>query len=286
LLIFLLIPLVYASSIIREDCNSDESCLFSIYKHNDSHVGECGYYNYSVCYPYLVTVSIVEDTCSSGFLLSLYKQNDTHVSAVEGYYNYSLCISDSECYLTESSCGDDIEIISLYRQNDSHVGDIGYYNYSLCCIYTTPEVPEIPGSAGAGGGARMRKIKESVCKVIYWFLIENLNYTEEDIEKLAVDIKNRTNVYMTKKNVENYIYYFDYYCGEFNLTKPRANLSIIGDKKEPKIFSIEEKKDIVKFFIVLVIFCSVLAVSYFVLIKFGIIKPFKIKGELFDFLLM
>jgi len=120
-----------------------------MYQQDDSHVAACDYFNYSVCYSASKTVSVIEGTCSEGFLLSLYQENNAHVSSIEGYYNFSICVNEFVCS-SGTSCPHD-SIVSLFQPNNSHVGSLGgYYNYSLCCqntgyvqVYEAKETGEV-----------------------------------------------------------------------------------------------------------------------------------------------
>lgn len=146
-----LFGLVSASdSIIRDGtCNAGETCMFSMWQMNDSHVAACGYYNFSVCYPETKPTTIRDGNCNAGeySLLTTYQMNDSHIGET-GYFNFSICVTGSnETYFQEdaSACNaGDRGIASFYQRNDSHVGAIGYYNFTLCenntitVIDTTP----------------------------------------------------------------------------------------------------------------------------------------------------
>ncbi len=142
---FLAIPIISAS-IVDGNCPIGETCMFSMYQNNDSHIGECNFYNYSVCYPETINVSL-ETTCSVGnCILSQYRQNSSHVAACN-YFNYSLCVQGANCSIGTVRS---YEIVTLYNYNNSHVGDIGFFDYTLYCGNITPIVPVTPPSVGGG----------------------------------------------------------------------------------------------------------------------------------------
>lgn len=89
--------------------------------------------------------------------------------------------------------------------------------------FLIPEaVSEVPSGGGGGGGGGGYFPKNKICEIIYYSLLEKpTNHTSEDIDNLKIKIENKTGYIMTIDAIKNYIYYFDYYCGEFNLTKPR-----------------------------------------------------------------
>jgi len=119
ILIILFLPLVSA-----------ESCLLSTYQENDTHIGQCGYFDNEITFN--GTINLVEGLCGSqNFILSLYKPNDTHISGTEGYFNYSLCSPDMSCEIT-TSCSN-TALGSLYQVDDSHWGSPTYYDNILCC---------------------------------------------------------------------------------------------------------------------------------------------------------
>ena len=119
----------------------------------------------------------------------------------------------------------------------------GYYTFNAYCNDTagninntetlsfSVDIGGVGGGVGGGGGGISIAGKKKICSIIYWFLLNNkLNYTDKDVLDLVMEIKNKTNFYISLKQVEDYIYYFDYYCNEFNMTKPRP-LAIV----EPNI---------------------------------------------------
>ncbi len=130
LAILLVLPSISAL-IVDGDCPIGETCMFSIYQLNDSHMAECGYFNYSVCYPSSINISI-EETCSAGIcVLSQYQNNDSHMAEC-GYYNYSLCVQGTTCDVG-APCNRENKLISLNKINNSHVGEYLYYPIGLCC---------------------------------------------------------------------------------------------------------------------------------------------------------
>jgi len=163
----LFLPLISADAVIRKgNCTPDETCLFSIYRQNDSHVGQCNYYNYSVCYPYQKVVVLRNGTCNNdeNCILSQYKPNNSHVAKCN-YYNYSLCINENSNFYLTTECNGQHRIITFYNQKDSHVGSLGYYNYTLCA------------NEFAGGTFYRTRIKEIIeegieepSKFFKWFL--------------------------------------------------------------------------------------------------------------------
>ncbi len=133
------------------------SCLFSTYKANDTHIGQCGYYSNEITFD--GTVNLVFGDCPSdqNFIFSLKQPNNTHISRTEGYYNWSLCSSDIFCGIT-SPC-DNVALGSLYRTDDSHWGEERFYANTLCCM-------TFPISEGAiGGGGSVVNIEEPEIEV-------------------------------------------------------------------------------------------------------------------------
>ena len=158
LLIFLMmIPMVMADTTIRNGtCNAGETCLFSMFEMNDSHIGNCGYFNYSVCYPTTITRTYSNESCAAGytFILNAYQENNSHVSSTEDYFNYSLCSDNfSSCTLRAVCNAGEQGIVSLYQENNSHVAEVGNYTNNLCCNNDTVVAPVVPLTGGGGGGS-------------------------------------------------------------------------------------------------------------------------------------
>ncbi len=119
-------------------CNSGETCIFSVYQENDSHVGTCNYYNTKVCCTE-INSSTFRTSCNSneGTLLSVYQQNDTHVGSKD-YYNTKVCANFSNNIATgnfKTSCSSsEACLVSTYQENDSHVGTCNYYSNKICIV--------------------------------------------------------------------------------------------------------------------------------------------------------
>lgn len=134
---------------IKENCQSGETEMFTVYQHNNSHIAQSGYYNFSVCFPSEINIVLRKGNCSINeiCILSQYQLNNSHVGQCN-YFNFSLCSDNIKTVsFTENSCNDEA-IVSFYQLNNSHVGQVGYYNYTLC-LKEKPEVKIIKGTAGA-----------------------------------------------------------------------------------------------------------------------------------------
>lgn len=132
-------------------CNAGESCLISFFAPGDSHVGECGYYDYSLCCDVMSAVlrgspaGRVECAPSEEGVISLYDANDSHVEAYSnGDYNYSACVKPRVRCTKRVSCGEnETAVFSIYNGSDSHVGDSGYYDDKICCLDQAPKIIEL-----------------------------------------------------------------------------------------------------------------------------------------------
>lgn len=117
--------------------------MFSTYQENDTHIGQCGYFDNEITFD--GTINLVEGPCvSQNFILSLYKPNDTHISGTEGFFGYSLCSLNISCEVT-TSCSN-TALGSLYQMDDSHWGSPTYYDNILCCElkdYVAEEVKKV-----------------------------------------------------------------------------------------------------------------------------------------------
>ena len=212
LFFLLLIPVVLAA--IRDgSCYPGETCLLSMFQENNSHVGECGHYNYSLCYPGIHNTNLSNSNCtdSEHCILSQYQHNNSHIGRC-GYYNYSLCISGNwRTDIVETYCNS-TPIITSYKHNNSHIGDLEYYNYTLCLKYIPPILPEKiehPGSSSGMGndadrvGSTITEQEQTVKGDLYsidylWPGLTLLNITdpalsvyriEMDSSKEAEDVK-------------------------------------------------------------------------------------------------
>ncbi len=149
ILLVLLIPTVFAITIREGSCNSDESCLFSMFQKNDSHIARCDYYNYSFCYIPGKSVMLRDGICNLGesCILSQFQPNNSHAAQCN-YFNYSLCINGNWTVdLTDASCSIGEPLFSLYQENNTHVANLSYYNYTLCLR----ENPGVTGEPSSGG---------------------------------------------------------------------------------------------------------------------------------------
>jgi len=129
---------------IRANCNQDEKCLFSLYSTENSHVGNCNYFDYKLCCNE-ITKAEIKDSCSSNEaeVLSFYQENDSHVEFGSGNYEKRLCIeTDSQslmnCSLKNSCSENESQVISLFNQTNSHVG-LSFDN-KLCCKILRPDL--------------------------------------------------------------------------------------------------------------------------------------------------
>ncbi len=134
--ILFLLPVKGECTVRYGSCFYNETCIFSLYQPNDTHIGECGYFNYSLCCGEVLT-SKFRNTCKDyeTTLISVYKNNDTHV-ATSDYYSVKVCIApEAVINIVNGSCSqEEIPMFSLYKLNDSHVAEPGYFSYTVCML--------------------------------------------------------------------------------------------------------------------------------------------------------
>jgi hypothetical protein len=118
---------------IRDACFPGETCIFSVYQVNNSHVAECGYYPYSVCCSD-VTSSAIRTTCigDENPILSVYQLNNSHVARL-GYYGLNVCVDRLNCTIRNTCEAYEVCLGSLYQLENSHFGSCEYYANKVCC---------------------------------------------------------------------------------------------------------------------------------------------------------
>ncbi|MBI2545446.1 MAG: hypothetical protein HYW22_02535 [Candidatus Aenigmarchaeota archaeon] len=131
------------SCTFRGSCNVGETCIFSVFQQNDSHVGNCSYYNTKVCCNETTSVAVRSGACNSdeGAVLSEYQENNTHVASKD-YYGTKVCVkfgSNAATGNVRTSCltGEGC-VASVFQQNDSHVGNCNYYTNKICIRQVFP----------------------------------------------------------------------------------------------------------------------------------------------------
>lgn len=115
-------------------CNTDESCLFSVYRETNSHLGNCSTYDYKVCCSNLQG-NLKEGACSSTEtkIFSIFKQNGSH-GGYYGNYNVSVCVTPQAVCALRSACkSSEVCVVSFYNDQNSHAARCGYYTNQLCC---------------------------------------------------------------------------------------------------------------------------------------------------------
>lgn len=179
LLAILVLPLI-SSSIVDGNCPSGSTCMFSIYSLSDAHVAECGFFNYSVCYPGILNVTLEYSesatTCTSGnFVFSQFSNNDSHVAINQDFFNYSLCVEGTTCEIG-TTCYREHKIISINKEENSHVGEYLYYELGLCCGQV------VRGISGASPG--VTPVSEVEPEVVAKEIIEEVTEITNIIKKI------------------------------------------------------------------------------------------------------
>jgi|GEM_PF-1999538 len=129
-------------------CIEKEVCLFSSYSLGDSHIAECGYYDYSMCCDLKSANMEGSFSARTGCqadeegIIALYQANDSHAELYSnGNYNYTLCVTPHVRCSKKASCGEnETAIFSVFNGTDSHIGAPGYYDDKICCLDQTPKV--------------------------------------------------------------------------------------------------------------------------------------------------
>lgn len=130
------------SCYFKNECGIAEHCLFSLFQENDSHIGDCNYYNLKLCCSGFSKAYIINGLCQNGEGTVLtFNYNNSHVgegtyTGIGNYGNYSVCVKfpfDAPQVSVKSSCDlDEACIISKFKLNDSHVGSCSYYENKIC----------------------------------------------------------------------------------------------------------------------------------------------------------
>ncbi len=124
------------SCTIKSSCDSSETCMFSLYQKDDSHVGPCGYFSNNVCCKGAGDVTFRTLSCDAGegIILRVSQEDDSTVEAPTGSdYETLVCGKGCTCALRDSCNTGEGSVVSLYSQTESHVGEPGYYSNLLCC---------------------------------------------------------------------------------------------------------------------------------------------------------
>ncbi len=125
---------------LRNSCYSNETCIFSMKKTTNSHIGMCGYYdNQMCCDDYFSMRLVINGTSTTGNkILGTYKQNNSHVSAPD-LANYNLiALCGLHCEIKNTCYDNETEIIDLYKNiggqfKNSHISIPGITSFKLCC---------------------------------------------------------------------------------------------------------------------------------------------------------
>lgn len=154
-LIFFSSKIVLADSFncnVKNNCSISEICLFSVYQENNTHLAECGYFDYSFCCSN-ISSSVIKNSCTSSetVLVKLFQENNSHVSLPNetGYFKY-LCIEPQlNCTLKAVCDSNESALFSMYSSDNSHIGSMGYFDNNVCC--ENPAAIIAVPSIGGGG---------------------------------------------------------------------------------------------------------------------------------------
>lgn len=123
-------------------CNSGETCIFSVFQQNNTHIGSCDYANTSnnfiVCCTEINSVA-VRPSCNAneGGIVSMFATSNAHAGRRD-YYSNVVCARNtssgypilatmrSDC-LARENCA-----FTVFQQNNTHAGRCGYYSTSVC----------------------------------------------------------------------------------------------------------------------------------------------------------
>jgi hypothetical protein len=137
ILIFPFFAQALTCNVRANSCLTGETCLFSMYQLNNSHVATCDYYTYKVCCDEISAA--IKSSCNAneeGEALSFFKLNNSH-AAQAGHYVNKLCLKyphyPVECALRDSCYENETCVVSLYSNINSHVATCDYYSKKLCC---------------------------------------------------------------------------------------------------------------------------------------------------------
>lgn len=141
LAIFLVIVLVKTNSALTctlrsNSCAENETCLFSTYQQNNSHLGNCSEYTYKVCCDRISSANI-RASCNAdeGDIISVYATTNSH-AAEKTFYTNKICAKfpDSPVTVTINATCDINEtcIASIFSATNAHVGECGYFDQQIC----------------------------------------------------------------------------------------------------------------------------------------------------------
>ncbi len=141
LTIFLLIILVKSSSALTcnlrsNSCAAGETCLFSTYQQNNSHVGNCTEYTYKVCCDTVISATN-RTSCNADedTVISMYATANSH-AANKTSYNNKICAkyagSPINASVKASCAADETCVASIFSTTNAHVGECGYYSNQIC----------------------------------------------------------------------------------------------------------------------------------------------------------
>ncbi|MBI2542790.1 MAG: hypothetical protein HYW24_01240 [Candidatus Aenigmarchaeota archaeon] len=122
---------------IRSSCLGGETCLFSMYLQNDSHVGHCDYYDNKVCCTEISSATIRSLGCNTGEgeVTTIYQENNTHVGNTT-YFTSIVCAKFSTNPVVaniRTACNSRENCsVSVYQENDAHVGHCDYFSNKIC----------------------------------------------------------------------------------------------------------------------------------------------------------
>lgn len=121
-------------------CNSIETCLFSLYRPTNSHVGDCSAYNYKVCCDFVS--STIKASCDSNEtgIFSMKQISNSHLE-LYGYFNYAnvVCVNETLTCSMKTSCDtEEACVASFYRDLNSHAAICSFYPNKLCCKTSKP----------------------------------------------------------------------------------------------------------------------------------------------------
>ena len=131
---------------IRSSCLSNETCIFSLYDTDNSHIASCGYFDYKLCCDDIISASI-KDNCdyNEAIMFLAYKENDSHVEAPTlANYGKKVCVRYQDpnnflnCSVRDACLENETQVITLYNETNAHVGLS--YDYKLCCRILKPDL--------------------------------------------------------------------------------------------------------------------------------------------------
>ncbi len=125
---------------IRNTCYSNETCIFSMKKTTNSHIGMCGYYDNQMCCNDLISMELLDNNTptNGNKILSTYRQNNSHVSAPD-LANYNIvALCGLHCEIRNTCYDNETEVIDLHKLiggsvRNSHISLPGTTPIKLCC---------------------------------------------------------------------------------------------------------------------------------------------------------